>query len=93
MTPKASTTSGAAADPPPVDSDKAPPPLAARSSTARCGWQDEAGPCGRGKDPQDKGWRRARTPQGWMDLCPDHRDVDDADVADLLNADSLPARV
>lgn len=85
-TPKGSTTSGAGAT---GDEDKPKPPLRGASHQV-CGMVDEAGPCGRVKERADRGWRRARTSEGWMDLCPDHADVDDAEVAELLKADSLP---
>lgn len=85
MTPKGSTTSGAAAT---TSTAETAPPLQARSGT-RCGWSDEAGPCGRVKERGDTGWRRARTPSGWMDLCPDDADRDDDAVERLLSADSL----
>lgn len=63
--------------------DAPPPPLQARSSW-KCAWVDEAGVCGREKEPDDVGWKRRRRPGGHADLCPDHSDATDAEVDELL---------
>lgn len=68
----------------PPEEDAPPPPLKTRSSWT-CGWVDEAGKCGRQKELEDVGWKRRRRPAGHVDLCPDHADVDDDELDELLD--------